>query len=107
MNWIDLCWFNWRFRQLTGNNDADIFISRLIAITIPMIILIILQSVNSLGVEVWPPLLSVSFAFSLLATGIVIMVLGLETGILYPTLIIFLIWIMSIYTYIQFEANLI
>jgi hypothetical protein len=99
--------FNLRLRRLWGNDDAGIIISRLIAIGIPMIILIILQSANAFGIDVWAPLLSISFIFALLITGVIIMVLGLKLGFYYPVLIIFLIWVIAVYTYVQFEANLI
>lgn len=99
--------FNLSLRRFRNDNDAVMVISRAFAITIPFVIVTILQTTNAIGIDVWDPLVSISVSIALILSGAVIAVLGLKTGFYYPIILVFVIWIICIFMYLQFEANII
>lgn len=92
---------------LYSDDEAVAVISRTIALAVPLIIVTIFHVCNAFGMDIWSPLLSISVALALILSGAVILVLGLKVGFYYPIILIFVIWILCIYVYVQFEANII
>jgi hypothetical protein len=90
------------------NDDSGVaVISRLFAIGIPLILVTAFHTANAFGMEVWSPLLSISIAMAIVITGAIILVLGLKFGFYAPIMLIIIVWILTFYVYIQFEANII
>lgn len=94
------------FRSLRYDNDATVHIPRLLAITIPFLIVTGAHMLHAIGVGVPEILLEPVFGFALIASGAVIAVLGMSAGLMPVFLIILLLWACFAYVYISMVLNL-
>ncbi len=99
--------YSFNLRSLWDDDDAVMVISRAFAIGVPLILVTIFHTANAFGIGIWEPLLSIALASAIIISGAVIAVLGLKVGFYYPMMLIFIIWVLLIYVYLQFEANII
>jgi len=94
---------NRKFRSL--NDDCGmIHIPRLLALTIPLVIVIALHIAN-VFMEVPEWLMEPIIQIAMLFTGCILAVLGLQFGLLPVFLLTMLIWGICIYYYAQFIAG--
>lgn len=96
-----------RLRSLRYDEDAVLVISRLFGIGIALIIVTIFHVCSAMGIGMWDPLLSISVACAIVFTGAIISVIGLKAGFYIPVMLGIVCWVLMIYIYIQFEANII
>ena len=96
-----------RLRSIILDNYAVLHLSRLLAISIPFIIVTFSHMLNAIGVGVPEILLEPTFDLALIASGAVIAVLGVGGGLLPLFLLMMILWGIWAYIYISYVLNLI
>jgi len=94
-------------RKITDDNDSTIHISRLLAITIPIIIVTASHMLYALGVDVPELLLEPVFDLILVVSGVAIAIVGLKLGFGVLAILLLVMWACFAYIYFTYVLNLV
>jgi len=94
-------------RSLKEDDYAVVHLSRLLAISIPFLIITAVHLLNAVGIGVPEILLEPVFAMVFVGSGVIIAVLGMKSGLLTIFLILMLLWALFAYIYISMVMNLV
>ena len=98
---------NISFKVFKDNNSGVIHIPRLLAITIPFLIITIAHMLNAFGIGVPDILLDAVFAFFIIALGLLIAILGMTINCMTWFIIIIGFFCLFVYIYIQYVVDII
>lgn len=94
-------------RRFDTENSGMVHLPRLLAITIPFVIITLAHMINAIGISVPGWLVDPTINLAMVACGAVIAVLGLTVGFLPLFLIICAILGFAAYIYLNYVINLI
>jgi len=94
-----------RLRCLNDDTGA-VIITRLLAITVPVILVTVFHAIDALGGSIPGYLLSPTIGLALVATGCIIAVFGMKLGLAIPFVCVLLIWVFAVYFYWSYEIDL-
>lgn len=93
-------------RKFSDDTFGAVIITRLLAISIPVILVTMFHAADALGMSIPGYLLSPTIGLALVATGCIIAVFGMKVGLAIPFICILLIWVFGVYFHWQYEIDI-